>query len=113
MHKTVGAPATVAHLVSFNAPVEDIEQIGLQGFRDRVAPVLRELDGLCETLVLLDRAGGEHVGITLWDTEEHARAAASRLEREREIGAREMGAESAPGKLYEVQARITPEASGG
>jgi hypothetical protein len=100
--------ATVAHVVSFKSAVEQIEGIGMRGFEERVVPVLRELEGLCETLVLLDRAAGEHIGITLWDTQEHARTAAARLEVERQRGAKEMDAESGPGRLLEVQAHLIP-----
>lgn len=97
-----------AHVVSFRAPVAELEGIGMQGFRERVVPILRELPGLQDNLTLLDCDGGEILGITLWDTEEHAHVAATRLEQERETGVREMGATSAPGKLYEVLAYGNP-----
>jgi hypothetical protein len=101
------AQPTFAHVVRFKAPMEQLLGIGMQGFRERVVPALRELPGLRGTLVLLDRAEGEQLGITLWDTEEHARAAAIRLEPEREIGVVEMGAASAPGNLYDVVVQTT------
>ena len=100
-----------AHVVSFQGPVTELERIGMQGFRERVVPVLRELPGLEGTITLLHRGQGEEgeiLGITLWDTEEHARSAATRLEQEQQTGVGEMGATSPPGKLYEVLAQGMP-----
>jgi hypothetical protein len=97
-----------AHVISFRAPVTELEGVGMRGFRERVVPVLLELPGFQDNLTLLDRDQGEILGITVWDTEEHARAAAAKLEQERETGVAEMGASSAPGKLYEVLAFGNP-----
>jgi len=91
-----------AHVASFKAPVAQLEGAGMQGFRERVAPVLQQLPGLQGTLVLMDRAQGELLGITLWDTEEHARDASRRLVQEREAGAREMGATASEARILEV-----------
>jgi heme-degrading monooxygenase HmoA len=102
MQAGTGAQRTFAHVVSFKAPVEKLQGIGMEGFQQRVAPALQQLQGLKGTLVLLDRAGGELLGITLWDSEEHARAGDARLEQERQAGVQEMGASSAPGTIFEV-----------
>lgn len=91
-----------ADVVSFKAPAEKLETVGMQGFRERVVPVLNDLPGYKGSLVLLDRVQGEILGLTLWDTEEHARTADTKLERERQTGMEEMGATSAPAKIYEV-----------
>src|SRR5260370_19422398 len=101
------ARPTFAHVVRFKAPMEQLLGIGMQGFRERVVPALRELPGLRGTLVLLDRAEGEQLGITLWDTEEHARAAAIRLEPDRGTGVVGAGAASSPGKLHDVGVQTT------
>jgi hypothetical protein len=107
MQERTDARGTFGHVVRFKAPVEKLQGIGMQGFRDRVAPALQELSGLRGTLILLDGTGGELLGITFWDTEEHARAADARLEPERQTGVHEMGAASAPGILYEVLVQTT------
>jgi hypothetical protein len=93
--------------VGFKAPVDQLQGIGMQGFRERVVPALQELSGLRRTLVLLDRTGGELIGITVWDTLEHAHAADVRLEPERQAGIEEMGTTSAPAALCEVLVRTT------
>jgi hypothetical protein len=102
MQARTDASGAFGYVVSFKAPVDKLLGIGMQGFRDRVAPALQELSGSQGTLILLNRSGGEMLGITFWDTEEHARAADARLESERQIGVDEMGAASAPGTVYEV-----------
>lgn len=91
-----------AHVVTFRAPASALEGIGMQGFQERVVPVLRELPGLQGHLILLDREQGELLGVTLWDSEDHARVAGTRLEQERETGVDEMGATSTPGRIYAV-----------
>src|SRR5260370_42621343 len=94
------ARPTFAHVVRFKAPMEQLLGIGMQGFRERVVPTLGELPGLRGTLVLLDRAEGEQLGITLWDTEEHARAAAIRVDTRRPDGGEDRWTASAPASLY-------------
>src|SRR5258708_39381833 len=101
MQDRADAQPTFAHVVRFRAPMEQLLGIGMQGFRERVVPALRELPGLRGTLVLLDRAEGEQLGITLWDTEEHARAAAIRLAPERAVRAVVRGGGSAPRNLHD------------
>jgi hypothetical protein len=90
-----------SHVVNFKAPAEKLETVGMQGFRERVVPVLNDLPGYKGSLILLDRVQGELLGFTLWDTEEQARTADTRLEQERQTGMEQMGATSAA-NIYEV-----------
>ena len=95
----------IAHVAEFNAPAEVLETIGMQGFRDRVLPVLAALAGYEGNLTLLDRQNNKLLGITLWDTAENGQRAAARLEQERETGVEEMTANSPAPTFYEVLSR--------
>lgn len=95
----------IARVVTFQGPPEGIAERGAQGFNERILPTLRRQAGFQSALVLLDRAQGKLLGITLWDTEEHARAAAAALEPLRETSSAEMGATAATAETYEVVAR--------
>jgi hypothetical protein len=96
-----------AHVVTFQGPVEQLETAGMQGFHERVVPVLHAQAGFQSCLTLLDRTHGTLLGITLWDTEEHASEAATRLERERRTGVSEMSGTTSPtAALYEVLAQL-------
>jgi hypothetical protein len=95
----------IGHVVEFTAPAGVLETAGMQGFRDRVIPVLQAQPGFGGYLVLISREQGKLLGITLWDSEEHGRLAGARLEQERRTGADQMGASSPPAELYEVLAR--------
>lgn len=95
-----------AHVVTFQGPAEQLEGIGMRGFRERVVPVLRQQEGFQGALVMLDRAQNQVLGVTLWDTDEHARAAGTRLEQERQTGVTEIGATSSTAAIYEVLAQL-------
>jgi hypothetical protein len=101
----------IAHVVEFHGQPEQLEAIGMQGFHDRVVPVLRAQPGFTECLTLLDREHGRMLGVTLWDTEENGRLAGARLEQERRTGATEMGANSPQPDFYEVLARLESPAA--
>lgn len=95
----------IGHVVEFQAPADVLETTGMQGFRDRVVPVLQAQPGFAGYLILMSREQGKLLGITLWDSEEHGRLAGARLEQERRTGADQMGATSPAPELYEVIAR--------
>lgn len=95
----------IAHVAEFEAPTDVLETIGMQGFRERVVPVLEAQPGFEGYLMLLSREKGKFLGVTLWDTEEHGRLAGARLEQERRTGVDEMGANSPIPEFYEVVAK--------
>ncbi len=95
----------IGHVVEFNAPAQVLETTGMEGFRDRVIPVLENQPGFEGYLILMSREQERLLGITLWDSEEHGREAGIRLEKERKAGVGEMGAESPIPATYEVLAR--------
>lgn len=82
-----------------------LEGVGMQGFRERVIPVLEAQPGFEGYLILLNREKGKLLGVTLWDTEENGRLAGARLEQERRTGVDEMGANSPLPDLYDVIAK--------
>jgi|SRR5579863_1802306 len=95
----------IGHVVEFKAPAEVLETTGMQGFQERVIPVLEAQPGFEGYLILMSREQEKLLGITLWDNEEHGRQAGERLEQERRSGINEMGAQSPLPEVYEVLAR--------
>lgn len=95
----------IAHIAEFEGPADVLEGVGMQGFRDRVIPVLEAQPGFEGYLILLNREKGKLLGVTLWDTEENGRLAGARLEQERRTGVDEMGANSPLPDLYDVIAK--------
>jgi hypothetical protein len=95
----------IAHIAEFEGPADVLEGVGMQGFRDRVIPVLEAQPGFEGYLILLNREKGKLLGVTLWDTEENGRLAGARLEQERRTGVDEMGANSPVPELYDVIAK--------
>ena len=74
-------------------------------FLERAVPAVKQQPGFEGIYLLADRKTGEHLAITLWDTEQHAEAMAaqSHLIQLREEAGRQVGAAaSPPGKNYEV-----------
>ena len=96
----------IAHVAEFEGPTDVLEGVGMQGFRDRVIPVLETQPGFDGYLILLNREKGKLLGVTLWDTEENGRLAAARLEQERRTGDEVMGTNSPVPELYDVIAKL-------
>ena len=65
----------IAHIAEFEGPAGVLEGVGMQGFRERVIPVLQAQPGFDGYLILLNREKGKLLGVTLWDTEENGRLA--------------------------------------
>lgn len=71
--------------------------------RDHVIPVLQDCAGFKGQLLLVDRAKGEAIGISLWDTEENMMASDAKVAASRQQTADQVGADSAPDiALYEL-----------
>jgi hypothetical protein len=70
---------------------------------DVVLPVLRECSGFRAQLVLIDRAEGEAIGLSLWDSEEDMSASEERVRAARQKVADSLQASAPPEvRLYEV-----------
>lgn len=95
----------IAHVAEFEAPAQVLESTGMEGFRERVVPVLEGQPGFEGYLILISREKGSLLGVTLWDTDENGRQAGARLEEEIKTGAQQMGA-SADAQYYEVVAKL-------
>lgn len=96
----------IAHIAEFEGPAGVLEGVGMQGFRERVIPVLQAQPGFAGYLILLNREKGKLLGVTLWDTEENGRLAGARLEQERRTGDEVMGTNSPVPELYDVIAKL-------
>ena len=101
-----GGPTMIAHVAEFEGPADVLEGVGMQGFRERVIPVLEAQPGFDGYLILLNREKGKLLGVTLWDTEENGRLAGARLEQERRTGDEQMGTNSPVPELYDVIAKL-------
>src|SRR5688500_16594677 len=62
-----------ANVVSFQMPMERLDE-GIQMFKERVAPTMRQHAGFKGHYLLVDRQGGKLVDISLWETEANAAA---------------------------------------
>ena len=91
-----------ARVVTFQGSPEQIQQGAETRFRERVLPTLQQQAGFKGVYVLLDRARGKMLGITLWESEEAARGAMAAMEPIRTASAQEMGAPSVAPEGYEV-----------
>jgi hypothetical protein len=96
----------IAHVVEFHGPADKLEKTGMDGFHERVVPVLRAQPGFAGTLILLDRQHDTMLGITLWDSDENGKRAGERLAQEIRQGENEMGATAPAPLLYEVMAQL-------
>ena len=90
-----------ASIVTFQSSAERIGDRG-QGFRERVLPALQQQAGFQGAYVLLDRARGKLLGITLWESGQAAEAAMQAMEPMRNESAANMGAGPPAVEGYEV-----------
>jgi hypothetical protein len=80
----------------------DAIDAGIASFRDQVVPSVRE-NGGTGALLLLDRASGKAIGVTLWQNEDAMRASEERANALRAQAAETMQATAAPRvERYEV-----------
>ena len=95
-----------ARIVTFEGPAERIAEGAEQRFRDRALPTLQQPAGFQGALLLLDRAKGRLLGLTLWDTAEHRQATSRVMDETRTASAAEMGAGPPTVDDYEVVVQI-------
>ncbi len=89
------------HVTVHGAPDHIDEGVRVQ--RENVVPVLRECEGFIAQVFLVDRATGEVIGMSLWDTEEHMLASEAKVRPVRQRVAQQVGASAAPNvRVYEV-----------
>jgi heme-degrading monooxygenase HmoA len=91
--------ARVSHLAG--SP-ENVEQ-GVALFRNSVLPELKSLEGNRGAILLVDRASGEAMSVTLWDNEAAMQASEERANEMRRSASEDIGAaDEARVELYEV-----------
>lgn len=91
-----------ARHVTVHGSPDRMEQ-AVQSVRDDVLPVLQGCAGFKGQLLLIDRAKGEAIGISLWDTEENMMASEGKVAASRQQAADQGGAGDPPAvALYEL-----------
>ena len=85
-----GRMGVYAGVVTLEGSAEQLEQLGSH-FRERVLPSLRAQAGFQGAYLLRDREGGKGFGISLWESEQAARAARDGMAERRREGAQVLG----------------------
>ena len=91
-----------ARVVTFQGSPDRMQQELRDRFRERVLPALQQQPGFQRVFVLLDRARGKVLGISLWESEAAAEAAMRVMEPIRAESAEALGAGAPTGEAYEV-----------
>ena len=90
-----------ARVTTISGSPEQAEQ-GIANFRDNVIPTIKEMGGRGGVL-LIDRASGKAMAITLWEDEAAMRASEERANELRQAASEELGAAEQPDvERYEV-----------
>jgi heme-degrading monooxygenase HmoA len=90
-----------ARVTSLAGSPDDVEA-GIENFRQNVVPFTNEQGGK-GSILLIERASGKALAITLWEDEQALRASEERANALRAEAAEEMGASDAPSvERYEV-----------
>lgn len=91
-----------ARHVSVHGSPDRIDE-GIRVQRESVVPVLRECEGFKAQIFLVDRATGNVIGMSVWDTEEDMLASEAKVMPVRQRVAQQMEASAAPEvRIYEV-----------
>lgn len=89
------------HVTVHGSPDRIDEGVRVQ--RENVVPVLLGCDGFKAQIFLVDRATGDVIGMSLWETEEDMLASEAKVRPVRERVAQQMEASAAPEvRIYEV-----------
>jgi hypothetical protein len=88
-----------ARVTTLSGPVGNVD-VGIENFRTNVVPFVRE-EGK-GAILLVDRARGEAIGITLWEDEEALRASEESANALRASVADQMGVAAPSVSRYEV-----------
>lgn len=77
---------------------------GIDSFNSAVLPTVKAVDGYRGAFLLVDRASGKGMGITLWESEDARRRAADAVAEARAATIKAMGGSVPPVDEYEVVA---------
>lgn len=81
---------------------------GIRNFRETVLPAARGLKGFQGAYLLVDRATGKAVGITLWETERDLRESTGAANRLRS-GAQQLSGATTPATVEVYEVAVQPE----
>ena len=83
---------------------------GIRNFREQVLPAARQLAGFKGAYLLMDRATGDALAVTIWESDEAMQASEEAASGLRAGAAQEAGATAAPTvSRYEVVVSEPPE----
>ncbi|MEU1178610.1 hypothetical protein ABZ464_13330 [Streptomyces sp. NPDC005820] len=90
-----------ARLSTFQGSAEGVED-SVRNAHETVLPALRSVDGFRGLMVLVDRASGRQLALTLWDSEQAMESGESAANRIREDSARQSGLSVEDVQHYQV-----------
>jgi hypothetical protein len=96
-----------ARHVTVHGSAENVDE-GIRMVREEVLPVLQQCQGFQGQLMLVDRAKGEAIGISLWDTEEDMNASEEKVNASRQQAVKSMGSSGPEISNYELPIYETP-----
>lgn len=77
---------------------------GIDSFNNQVLPAVKGVEGYKGALLMLDRASGKAIGISLWDSEDARRRGGEAVDQARSATIQAMGGNVTPVEEYEVVA---------
>jgi heme-degrading monooxygenase HmoA len=91
-----------AAVITMQGTAEQLDAIR-RLYRERVLPALRAKPGFRQSFLLQDRSSGKGLGVTLWESEQAARAAVEAMAEQRREGGQAVG-QGGPlqGEFFEV-----------
>lgn len=92
---------TYTRLTTLQADPSKLED-GIRFFREQAITTARQQRGFQGARLLVDRQSGKAIAVTLWESEEAARAAESAMNQSRTQGAQMLGATNPTTELLEM-----------
>jgi heme-degrading monooxygenase HmoA len=97
-----------ARVLRFKGSAEKVDG-GIENFKARVAPALRDQDGYGGTRLLVDRDSGATVSVTFWRDEDATKASFEALTSLRADAVSRLGADAPETKVYEAAVQHRPQ----
>lgn len=98
----------IARVLRLNGSAEKIDE-GVENYKSRVVPALREQNGYRGARLLTDPETGAGMSITFWDDEEACRASFEALAPVRADAASRFGGQEPDAKVYEAAVQHRPQ----
>jgi len=97
-----------ARILRLTGSAEKIDD-GVENYKSRVAPALRDQDGYGGARLLVNREAGNGMSVTFWRDEAASQASFEALTNVRAEASSRFGAESPEAKVYEVAVQHRPQ----